>query len=429
VSEANLWRSWLVALSFALAGLLLAVPGARAAGSEPLFVFTPRPSKPPSVPLPPPFGFFEGACGVGVDPLGHFYVSDYYHDVIDVYDQGIDYLGQLTGIDSLDGPCGLAFYGAGGALYVNDYHRAVLRYGPSGPGTTLVGPTAGGAHNATGVDVDPATGHVYVDQRTYVSVFDQSGAPLEEAGEPLAIGQGPLKDGYGLAFSSYPGTAGYLYVPDAATNTIEVYDSATPEAGPVEEIDGAETPAGEFVSLRDASIAVDRVTGEIYVVDDLQPKDTERPQAIVDVFHPDGTYEGHLQSLVTWGMPSGLAVDNSEAPTQGRVYVTSGNTALGSIYAYGPGAATSAPIALPSAASAGPSGTQGEQAAAPGPSSAAVAQPTQASLGAVVGAGAAPSPASPRPRSAKAHKKPRAHRAHKKPRAHRAHRRGVKRDR
>lgn len=352
--------SYLIAALCAATALLGAAPAAQGAASDPLFVFTPKPSPPPAPPFPPPFGFLEGPCGMVVDPLGRFYVSDYYHDAIDVYDQNADYnakgvsgatgfLGQLPGIDSLDGPCGLAI--AGESLYVNDYHRAVLRYDLSGSSATILGPSANGEHNPTGVATDPATANLYVDQRTYLSAYDPSGAPVMEGPPgsevPLQIGKGTLGDGYGVAFSQYPGTQGRLYVPDAATDTIEVYDSATPSAGPVQEIDGTETPKGRFVSLRDASIAVDRVTGEIYLTDNLQPQYTERPQAIVYVFAPDGSYEGHLKFLITWGMPAGLAVDNTETPSQGRVYVTSGNSSFGAIYAYGPGAATTAAIDLP----------------------------------------------------------------------------------
>ena len=39
-------------------------------------------------------------------------------------------------------------------------------------------------------------------------------------------------------------------------------------------------PPGGFTSLREAAVAVDRVTGEVYVVDDLQPADTETWDAI-----------------------------------------------------------------------------------------------------------------------------------------------------
>lgn len=353
-----------IAVACTVTALFAAAPAVQAA-TDPLFVFVPRPSSLSF--LPPPTGYLEGPCGTGVDQAGRFYVSDYYHDRVDAYDPNANYtakgatgatgyLGQLAAVDASDGPCGLAF-GAAGQLYVNDYHRAVIRYGTLGSfgaATTIAGPTTNGESNPTGVAIDPAAGNVYVDQRTYVSVFDEGDAAVIDETDPLnpkplTIGKGSLQDAYGIAFSQFPGTAGRIYVPDAATNTVKVYDSSTPAAGSVQEIDGSETPNGKFVSLRDASVAVDRATGEIYVIDNLQPKYTERPQAIVYVFNPDGSYEGHLKFLVTWGLPAGLAVDNSETATQGRVYVTSGNSSFGAIYAYGPGSATTAPIKLPTA--------------------------------------------------------------------------------
>jgi hypothetical protein len=324
--------------------------------TEPIFIFSPtrEPDPPPPYPpplIPPPNGFLNGPCGLAVDAAGNFYVADHYHDVIDVYDGDADYitppvdgsrgyLGQLRSPDPLDGPCGLAL-GAGGELYVNSYHRAVQEFGPRPgftPGPVLTGAGVDSAH-PTGVAVDPASGDVYVDERTYVGVYEPSGAPVEAGGEPLRIGVGTLGDGYGVAVSGYPGTAGYVYVPDAATDTVKVYDPATDLASPVLTIAG---PPGGFSSLRDAAAAVDRVTGKTYVVDDLQPALTESPHGLVDVFDPAGTYQGHLKYEVVVGGPSGLAVDNSAGPNQGRVYVTSGNTHLGGIYAYGPEAATTA---------------------------------------------------------------------------------------
>jgi DNA-binding beta-propeller fold protein YncE len=429
----------LTAIACVAAALFTAAP-AQGAASDPLFAFTPLPPPEAIFPVPLPAGFLEGPCGIGVDPAGRFYVSDYYHDVVDVYNQNANYnnpkvsgatgyLGQLGGVDSLDGPCALAF-DAAGHLYVNDYHRAVKRYGALGSfgaATTITGAMTPEATHPTGVAVDPATGRVYVDQRTYVSVFDESGQPLMEglpgSEVPIHIGANSLTNGYGIAFSSYPGTSGYLYIPDAATNTVKVYDSATPNAAPVEVIDGSETPSGKFVSLRDASIAVDRVTGEIYVVDDLQPADAERPQAIVYVFHPDGSYEGHLKSLVTWGMPSGLAVDNSTSPTQGRVYVTSGNSAPGAIYAYGPGAATTAAITLPAVPASAP---EGESAAlsgeAPGPACSACEKEAAAlTAGEEPIMGALPGTAN-KQRPARRHHKA----SHKHRKAHRSHQRRVR---
>jgi hypothetical protein len=334
--------------------------------TEPIFVFSPRPEPLPAPAVPPPNGYLNDPCGVAVDAAGNFYVVDHYHDMIDVYDGTVDYvttpppvygsrgyLGQLHSQDLLAGPCGLAI-GNGGELYVNSYHHEVREYGPRPgfePGPVLTG---GSVDHPTGVAVDPASGDVYVDERTYVGVYEPSGTPVEAAGEPLRIGVGTLDDGYGVAVSGYPATAGYVYVPDAATDTVEVYDPATDVASPVMTIAG---PPGGFSSLGDAAVAVDGVTGEVYVVDNQQPAQTESPHGLVDVFDSSGAYEGHLKYEVVVSGPSGLAVDNSGGINQGRVYVTSGNTHLGAIYAYGPGAATTAPPLVGIAPPAPPSGT------------------------------------------------------------------------
>jgi hypothetical protein len=352
--------SWRVgAARMASAALVVAAaalgPGAErgyaAAQTDPIFVFSPVPAPPPAPIIPPPNGYLNDPCGLAVDSAGNFYVADHYHDVVDVYDGSADYttppvygyrgyLGQMRTLDPLDGPCGLAL-GNGGELYVNFYHRAVQKYGPLpgfSPGPVLTGVGVDSAH-PTGVAADPASGEVYVDERTYVGVYEPSGAAVEEGGVPLRIGAGTLGDGYGVAVSAFPGTAGYVYVPDAASDTVKVYDPAVDAASPVMTITG---PPGGFSSLRDSAVAVDRVTGEVYVTDDLQPADTESPHGLVDVFDSAGSYEGHLKYEVVVGDPSGLAVDNSAGTNQGRVYVTSGNTHLGGIYAYPPGAATTA---------------------------------------------------------------------------------------
>src|SRR5665811_2555477 len=133
-------------------------------------------------------------------------------------------------------------------------------------------------------------------------VYDSDGNPVMDGPDPLRIGLGTLGDGHGLAVSGFAGTLGYVYVPDAADNTVKVYDPATDTANPLAEIDGAATSAGEFVSLRDSSVAVDRVNGDVYVVDNLQPALTESPQGIVHVFSSTGTYEGHLRYKVFHGL-------------------------------------------------------------------------------------------------------------------------------
>ncbi len=341
------------------AALSVGTAPAQGAASDPLFLYVPVPH-PPIVPPPnfqpppgpPPTGYLSGPCGLTVDPAGRFYLSDYYHDAVDVYSTVKDikdvwrpsFQGQLLPKNP-DGPCGLAI-DASSSLYVNYYHHSVVKLAPP---LYEVGAVIDSA-DPTGVAVDRASGDVYVDDRTYIARYE---APVEPGEEPAQkIGLGSLGDGYGIAVSAFPGkagggglppvpsTAGYLYVPDAADETVKVYDPATDVDDPVATIDGHETPNGGFVSLRDSAVAVDDASGEVYVADNLQPLYTERPQAAIHVFTPEGLYEGHLKYQVTDPLPPGLAVDNSGLATQGRVYVTSGNTAEAGVYGYPPGAAT-----------------------------------------------------------------------------------------
>lgn len=334
-----------VAMATAMATLALVAP-ARAAVTDPLFAFVPKPNKDEVPVKPPPDGTLNGPCGLAVDAAGAFYIADFNHDVVDSYSAGAEYsspkaigatgyLGQLSGVD---GPCGLAV-DASGPFYVNAFHGGVVRFAsfPSGERSILdPGP-------ATGVAVDPATGVVYVDDRSHLSAYEPSGAPREVGGAPLTIGTGTLGDGYGVAVSAYPATAGYLYVADAVTDTVKVYDPATSATDPVGSISG---PPGGFTSLRDSVVAVDDASGDVYVLDGLSPAGATQPLGIVDVFSAAGEYRGHLAYEVVDGTPAGLAVDNSGGATQGRVYVSSGNTVNGGIYAYAPGAAsTAAPLA------------------------------------------------------------------------------------
>jgi DNA-binding beta-propeller fold protein YncE len=343
----RLKRSTLTAVCIAI--LALVASPVQAAPSDPLFVFVPTPPPPPPPPQPPPpltsppTGYLNGPCGLAVDGAGRFYVADYYHRAVDVFFSPSSYQGQLAGLDPLDGPCGLALDSSGN-LYVNDYHRNVQKFGAFpgfAPGLLL------DTGYPTGVAFDPATNRIYVNNRTYISVYETSGAPiLDGGGEPLRIGEGTLGDGYGMAVSAFPGlpaipaTVGRLYVPDAATNTVKVYDPALDLINPVAEI---KDPFGKpFSSLRDAAIAIDRVSGEIYFTDDTQPQYAEKPQAVIYVYNPTNTFKGRLKYKIVTARPPGLAVDNSGNPSQGRVYVTSGNTHQAGVYAYPPGAATTA---------------------------------------------------------------------------------------
>lgn len=318
----------------AVALCALAAPPTIAGASPDPFIFTPESGSPAAV---PPGGDLEAPCGIAVDSQGDLFVSDYGHDAVDAFDaSSIEFLRQLAGISTANGPCAIALDSAG-HFYVNELHGAVLRYPTFFGGT----PTTLDPGPATGVAVGPGGGEVFVDDRTHVAVYDVDGAPVQVGGQPLVIGAGSLGEGYGVAVSGYLATEGFVYVPDAATETVKVYDPATDPDTPVGEIDA------RFVSLRDSAIAVDAATGEIYVADDLRPTASESPEAAIYVFAADGSYEGRLKYNVIDARPPGLAVDNSGGAAQGRVYVTSGQSEKASVMLYQPGSAGSEALPAP----------------------------------------------------------------------------------
>jgi hypothetical protein len=274
-----------------------------------------------------PGGQIEGACGVAVS--GELiYVSDYYHHDIDVFDLNSGaYQSRIAG-NPLDGPCALAT--SAEALYAADWHGAVSRLLPSTLG--FGSPKS----NSTGVAVDPASGNVYVDERTHVAVYEPSGAAvLDGGGDPLLIGSGTLGDAYGVAVF-----AGKVYVPDAADGTVKVYEPTVDPVNPVRLVDGAAALGGGFNSLVDATVAIDPSNEHMLVVDNLQPG-FEHPEAAIYEFGAAGELLGRLGAKIIDGEPSGLAFAG------GRLYASSGNDEEANVVVFGPYVATSSLAAAP----------------------------------------------------------------------------------
>jgi DNA-binding beta-propeller fold protein YncE len=282
----------------------------------------------------------EGACGLAISPSGSLYVSDYYHRAVHSFTLASLYLETefLAGgnpspvsepINELNAVCGLAVDPAG-TLYANEFHQGVLR---------LPGEEAIDSGKSTGVAVDD-DGDLYVDDRTYVAVYDAPVVPGEAPA--LKIGTGSLVNAYGVAVDS---ETGRVFVPDAASETIKVFDPAGDPSVPVKTITG---PAGKasFSSLANASLAVDESAtegkGHLLVVDDLKPG-FEFPEAAVYEFAADGSYlerlegrrvglEGVEKDGPIFGEPSGIVVDQET----GDLYVTTGNSANSNVVKYGP---------------------------------------------------------------------------------------------
>lgn len=136
---------------------------------------------------------FKDACGVALDSAGDIYVADYYQNRVVVFNKKQEYLTQITrvspldagGVAPLDGPCDLAVDSTG-HLYVNDYHRDVVRFTPAtyppAKGTVYGSRLTIDQAHSTGVTVQTGTDRVYVDDRTHVAVYEPTGAPVVEGG-------------------------------------------------------------------------------------------------------------------------------------------------------------------------------------------------------------------------------------------------------
>jgi DNA-binding beta-propeller fold protein YncE len=300
-------------------------------------------------PVPPKEGEIEGPCGLAVSG-NSLYVSDYYHRAIDTFSLSgpfpANYISLLSlpgtnpvsGPVTLDGVCGLAADSTGN-LYGNEMHEGVLRLAP-----TLETIDTG---NSTGVAVDGG-GNLYVDYGTYVAEYE---APIAPGDEPdKKIGPDHLLDAFGLAVFG-----GRVYVPDAADDTVKVFEPALKLDEPVLAL----SPPEGFGSLADAAVAVDPTNGHLLVVSSAQ-FGLDHPVATIYEFDSSGSFLGRLPGdpvfgNPVFGEPSGIAVD----PATGNLFVTDGNSELSNVFAYGPyaeagsgGAERTGPADLPAASTA-----------------------------------------------------------------------------
>lgn len=291
----------------------------------------------------------EGACGVAVQPSSNsLFVSDYYHRAIQIFslDGAYKSTDQLLGgnpspitepINELNAVCGLAVDGAGN-LYGEELHEGAI----SLPSEDVID-----SGKVTGVAVDKG-GDLYVDNRTYVAVYD---APVEPGDAPATkIGVGNLENAYGVAVDS---DSGRVYVPDAGSGAVKIFEPSSSLTTPVGTL---ANPPGGFRSLKGASLAVDESptegNGHVLVVDDLEPG-FAFPEVAVYEFGSDGAYLDRLQvrsilvnGLVRngpiFGEPSGVALDQES----GDLYVTTGNSAEANVVKCGPFLAEAPPAAV-----------------------------------------------------------------------------------
>lgn len=152
-------------------------------------------------------GGFSELCGVAVDQNGDVYAGDYGASAVKVYRSN----GEPVVSFNTAEPCNVAV-DSHGAVYVNAWHGSVSKFTPSAfpvsASTTYASAGIVDGNSAFGLAVDPETDDVYVDERTRVARYDETGALIETLG---ASGEGALSESEGLAIAA----SGDVYISDA----------------------------------------------------------------------------------------------------------------------------------------------------------------------------------------------------------------------
>jgi hypothetical protein len=333
----------------------------------------------------PPSGL-EGACGVAVDSSADLYASDYYHDAIDIFhvrptgsgQPKVDYLTRIEMVHPANGPCGLTV-DSSGDLFVNYWRHQVAEFRPSSfpPSEATIYKPSGliDSGPANGVKFDPLSNRVYVDDGTYISEYEPSGAPVQVGGQPLRIGLGTLNRGFGLAISDFPATAGDIYAADAEDRTVRVYDPSVSLGNPIEIIDGSGMPQAGFTYLGESELAVDPVDGHLFVLDQIGHDLSEHPAIAVDEFNDSDGFRGQVVVPSPWitrpvscinpdpatckpvahrfteAEPSELAIGPYQ-PFSDALYVSTGNSEAAGVWIFGE-AASARELSLTKAGSGG----------------------------------------------------------------------------
>jgi hypothetical protein len=284
---------------------------------------------------PPPFGametpqLFDDPCGIALDSSENAAVAVYhgFGYAVARFDQSGSFLDKQKSPLATNAPCDLAYAGSPQHLFGSMLHGAVYDLTQG----TVLDPA-----RSTGVAAGPG-GRIYVAHRHEVAVYEADGSAAFSVGDADSLG-----NAYGVAVDA----AGRIYVGDAASNSVKVFDPAVDPLVPTIVINGSGTPGGAFSDLTDTDIAIEP-NGNVLVVDDLRPG-LEHPLAALFEFTAAGEYVGeishgfsifvpgtlseppHLEprTLVDAG-PSGVAVRSD-----GTIYVTSGNQQGGVVYRF-----------------------------------------------------------------------------------------------
>lgn len=304
----------------------------------------------------PPSGPFTTPRGTDIDAYGNRYVSSYGKTSaegkggrIDVFDPTGNF---ITEIPIPNGPRAIAV-DSQGVLYVAEFVVAIggdnqiSRYEPETykpetgeieyqtPGEIVAEestpvPTLPGNE---GIAVDRDTDHLYVDYENRIVEFSSA----EEENEVLGtIGEGSLWSSKFIAIDS---SRGRLYAShwdeESGTSKVRVFELEAPHEL-LATIEGL-APGKPFRSeVGWLQIAVDEQTGHVFVGDIVGA------QRVIE-FDEDYDYVSTIEHGFIDANQSAIAVDNSDSPRKGYLFVSSGFNGIGHSYAFGPVEVVEAP--------------------------------------------------------------------------------------
>ena len=158
--------------------------------------------------------------------------------------------------------------------------------------------------------------NVYVDDRTHVAVYEPSGAPVDgRRPNRCRVGEGALGDGYGVAVAA---DGERVYVADAASDTVKVFEPASDPSTPVASDRPARAASPRSPTPRWRST---RPTGTCWSSTTPSPASCT-PLRRSTSSTPSGAYLGKLTGAPGLRRP---AAASPSTPT-GTLYVTDGDS-------------------------------------------------------------------------------------------------------
>jgi DNA-binding beta-propeller fold protein YncE len=163
-----------------------------------------------------PQGPYSSLVGVAVDQSGNLWTADGSSDNVTEFDDQGNFLQQWN--DTYGQTIAIAVDSTNNAVYLIRGTQATERWTLTGSGETVID---GGQGVALGVD--PATGNLFVDHSSDVTLYDNTGTQIDSITLVSSSSQG-------LAYGS---TAGALYASDSSSDQVTIYGPPTNPSAPL----------------------------------------------------------------------------------------------------------------------------------------------------------------------------------------------------